>query len=75
MTISTSHGVDEQVKLAILHHPHLNRNQLHFRTTEGRVTLEGQVTSYFEKQMAQEALRQIEGVDQIDNLLTVKWSS
>ena len=75
MTFSTANGIDEQVKLAILHHPHLNRNQLHFKTTAGRVTLEGQVASYFEKQMAQEALRQIEGVDEIDNLLTVKWSS
>ena len=39
--------------------------------TEGRVTLRGVVASYYAKQMAQEALRHIDGVQEIANELQV----
>lgn len=64
------HKVDSALKS----HPNLPRNQLRFEVAEGRVVLQGRVQSYFQKQMAQEALRRIHGVEQIDNQVEVVWS-
>ncbi len=36
--------------------------------------LRGTVKTYYHKQMAQEALRRVEGVDQIENQVEVAWS-
>lgn len=41
---------------------------------QGSVRLVGRVTSYFEKQMAQEVLRRVDGVERIENLLEVNWA-
>jgi osmotically-inducible protein OsmY len=43
-------------------------------TADGRVTLKGNVRSFFQKQMAQEAVRRVDGVERIDNLLEVNWA-
>lgn len=53
--------------------PYLARRNLRFETAEGRVVLRGVVPSYYQKQMAQEALRRLDGVHQIENLLEVSW--
>jgi osmotically-inducible protein OsmY len=37
------------------------------------VILHGVVSSYYQKQVAQEAIRRVEGVDEIDNRLEVCW--
>ena len=55
-------------------HPHLKRRNVRIETQEGRVVLRGTVKSYYHKQMAQEALRRLEGVSQIENQLEVNWS-
>ena len=47
---------------------------MHIKTKQGRVVIQGTVGSFFEKQMAQEALRGIEGVKSIENHLEVNWS-
>jgi hypothetical protein len=36
--------------------------------------LKGCVRSFFQKQMAQEAIRRIDGVESIENLLEVNWA-
>jgi osmotically-inducible protein OsmY len=41
---------------------------------DGHVVLKGSVRSFFEKQMAQEAIRRVDGVQMIDNLLEVNWA-
>ena len=41
---------------------------------DGRVVLKGSVGSFFQKQMAQEAIRRVDGVQLIDNLLEVTWA-
>jgi osmotically-inducible protein OsmY len=46
---------------------------LHFAADGGRIVLSGKVGTYFQKQMAQEVVRRIEGVEQIDNCLEVTW--
>ena len=63
----------QRVQIAIESNPYVNRRNLRFETEKGRVTLRGVVNTYFQKQMAQEALRRVEGVDQIENDLEVIW--
>jgi osmotically-inducible protein OsmY len=41
---------------------------------QGRLVLHGVVGSYYQKQIAQETLRKVDGVEQIENLLQVHWS-
>jgi len=58
---------------AIQTNPYVNGRMLRFETDGSRVVLQGSVRSYFQKQMAQEAIRKVEGVEQIDNCLEVLW--
>ena len=69
----TSYPLTRQIHDAVVHNPHLNHRKMHIRTESGRVTIRGTVHSFFEKQMAQEALRKIEGVRAIENQLAVSW--
>jgi osmotically-inducible protein OsmY len=63
----------ERVDAAIKNSPHLKRRELQCVVDEGRVVLKGVVHSYFQKQMAQEAVRRVDGVQHIDNELEVAW--
>ena len=63
----------DRVHLALEQNPHLGRRRLELETTEGRVILRGKVHSFFQKQMAQESIRRIEGVTEIENQLEVHW--
>ena len=63
--------LDDKVLVALERSPHLYGRRLHFETESGRVTLRGVVRTYFQKQMAQEAIRRIDGVDEIHNELEV----
>lgn len=58
---------------ALLNNPHLPHSRVRLLARQGRITLEGVVRSYYQKQMAQESLRQVEGVSEIENLLKVEW--
>ena len=71
---TVSPNISEQVRIVITHHPHLKSERVHISTEKGHVTLKGQVKTFFEKQMAQEAIRGIDGVDKVDNELVVDWS-
>lgn len=68
------YSLSEQIQQAVIHNPHLKQRRVQLRTENGRVTINGSVQSYFEKQMAQEALRNIDGVTSIENRLEVVWS-
>lgn len=68
-----SFSLAEQVQNAVVHHPHLKQRRVQMQTNAGRVTIHGAVQSYYEKQMAQEALRNIAGVTEIENRLEVVW--
>jgi osmotically-inducible protein OsmY len=65
--------LDDRVLTALARNPHLASRSLRFETESGRVTLRGVVNSYFQKQMAQEAIRHIDGVHEIANELEVSW--
>ncbi len=59
---------------ALKQSPHLARRQLCVKAHEGHVVLRGVVSSYYQKQMAQEILMRVEGVDRIENQLEVNWT-
>jgi osmotically-inducible protein OsmY len=63
----------QQIAKAIVRSPHLDSRKIKVRTNRGRVILCGSTESFFEKQMAQEALRGIEGITSIENELEVEW--
>lgn len=54
-------------------HPHLNGRMLRFEADAGRVTLKGVVSSFYQKQLAQEAVRRVQGVAAVENQLEVNW--
>ena len=74
--LTTSQPLTEQIHNAVIHNPHLNHRQMNIKikNESGRVTIRGTVDSFFEKQMAQEALRKVDGVQAIENQLEVSWS-
>jgi osmotically-inducible protein OsmY len=66
--------LENQVHEALELNPYLTRSKgVSFETSNGRVTIRGEVNSYFQKQMATEALRKLGGVSEIDNQLEVTW--
>jgi osmotically-inducible protein OsmY len=62
-----------RVHCALEQNPYLAPKTLRFETAEGRVTLRGTVGTFFQKQMAQEAIRRVAGVEEIANELEVCW--
>jgi osmotically-inducible protein OsmY len=65
--------LDNRVQVALGNHPAAPKRNVRIEASDGRVTLHGTVHSYYQKQMAQEALRQLEGVQAIDNQIEVSW--
>jgi osmotically-inducible protein OsmY len=61
----------DKVSSALQRNPYISGRSLFFETTQGRVVLKGTVRSYFQKQMAQEAIRSLDGVHEIQNELQV----
>lgn len=61
----------DQVSSALERNPYFSGRTLCFETQQGRVVLKGMVRSYFQKQMAQEAIRRLDGVREIRNELQV----
>lgn len=67
----TSIPLGDRVLTALERNPYFSGRNLFFETADGRVVLKGVVRSYFQKQMAQEAIRRLEGVDEVHNELQV----
>ena len=59
------------VNKALKRNPYISGSKLSFEAVQGRVVLRGSVPSFFQKQMAQESLRSVEGIDEILNELEV----
>ena len=66
--------LSDRVLCALERNPHVGSRTLRIEASDGRVVLRGTVGSYFQKQMAQEALRQVDGIDAIENQLQVNWA-
>jgi osmotically-inducible protein OsmY len=63
----------QRVDDAIQSSPHIQRRRLRIDADNGRITIAGDVSTYFQKQMVQETVRQVDGVETIDNQLVVTW--
>jgi osmotically-inducible protein OsmY len=63
--------LDEKISSALRQNPYLQARNLRFEASEGRVTLHGRVGSWYQKQMAQESLLRLDGVDRVENQLEV----
>ncbi|MDO4585746.1 MAG: BON domain-containing protein [Planctomycetia bacterium] len=63
-----------RVTNALGKNPYLMGSSLEFKTERGQIILEGSVPSFFQKQMAQETLRFIDGITEIKNELKVRNS-
>lgn len=64
----------DSISKALKSSPYMNGARVRVEAGEGRVRLHGDVGTFFEKQMAQEVVRRIDGVEQVENLLQVAWS-
>jgi osmotically-inducible protein OsmY len=73
-TASTAKPLEDRVQVALDEHPNLPKRNLRIEASDGRITLHGTVHSYYQKQMAQEVLRRLEGIQTIDNQLEVSWT-
>jgi osmotically-inducible protein OsmY len=73
-TEQTCHMLDEKISTALRTNPYFPSRNLRFETSEGKVTLHGQVSSWYQKQMAQETLLRLDGVDGVENRLEVCWA-
>jgi osmotically-inducible protein OsmY len=63
--------LEDQVRDAIDQSPYLTRRGLSCEANDGRVVIRGRVGTFFQKQMAQETLRRINGIVSIENCLEV----
>lgn len=63
----------DRVHGALSRSPYISAQELRVETREGVVRLEGAVRSFFHKQMAQETIRRLDGVERIENCLQVQW--
>lgn len=72
-TATTVDRLSDRLAEALTSNPHVHHSNLGLAAEKGVVVLTGKVNSYFQKQMAQEAIRRVDGVDHIDNQLEVEW--
>ncbi|MEQ8846314.1 BON domain-containing protein [Botrimarina sp.] len=66
--------LEKSVHNALQSSPYVAGARVRVEAGEGRVRLHGDVGTFFEKQMAQEVVRRIDGVQQVENLLQVAWT-
>ncbi len=64
----------EAVTEALDSSPYVGGTRVRIEAGGGRVRLHGDVGTFFEKQMAQEVVRRIDGVELVENHLQVAWA-
>ena len=73
MTVRTN--FDIRIDQDPANHPSMRGKNVRIQQEKRRVILEGDVDSYYDKQLLQEVVRRIEGVEEIENRLLVEWAS
>ncbi len=63
----------DQVRGALNKSHYIPPRQVRVATQGNKVRLEGTVTSFYQKQMAQELARRVDGVEAVENQLQVSW--
>ena len=66
---------DIRIDQDLANHPLIKGKNVRIQQEKRRVILEGDVDSYYDKQLLQEVVRRIEGVEEIENRLLVEWAS
>jgi osmotically-inducible protein OsmY len=64
--LDPAHSLEEKIGHALA-----RQRRVRFRLSDGEVVLTGTVSTFFQKQMAQESLRRINGISRIVNELHV----
>jgi len=72
MSNNTIICLEDRVQDAIDHNPYLAKKNLRCEASDGHVVLRGKVRSFFQKQMAQESVKRIDGIVSIQNCLEVE---
>lgn len=73
--MATSYKAGIRIDRAIEDHPLLKGKNVQIQRDNRRVVLEGDVNSYYDKQLVQEIVRRIDGVEEVDNRLLVDWAT
>ncbi len=63
----------DSVRGALSNSHYLSPRQVQIETCGSNVRLEGTVGSFYQKQMAQELVRRVDGVETVENQLQVSW--
>jgi osmotically-inducible protein OsmY len=71
--VDTEQWEQELLAQASCHHLFRSR-PIDLSATRGVVILQGEVHSYYEKQLAQEVVRRIVGVERVENQIEVEYS-
>ena len=66
---------DIRIDQDLANHPLMKGKNVRIQQEKRRVILEGDVDSYYDKQLLQEVVRRIEGVEEIENRLLVEGAS
>ena len=69
--VHEAHDLNHQVHFVLSRDPYIGRRDVTYEVIDQDVFLSGCVTTYYQKQMAQESLRKIEGISRIVNQLSV----
>jgi len=69
--VDPSHSLSDRIFHALERQPHLVGRRVSYEILADDVVLTGSVRTYFQKQMAQETLRNIDGINRIINDLEV----
>jgi osmotically-inducible protein OsmY len=69
--LHSAEALRERIHLTLARDPYVGKRAVRFELIDRDVLLTGSVRTYFQKQMAQESLRGIEGLGRIDNRLEV----
>jgi osmotically-inducible protein OsmY len=70
---SRAERITAVAKQRIVHQPHLSVQRIWCDFDRGRLILRGQVPSFYFKQLAQEAVADLDGVEQVVNEIEVLW--
>jgi len=70
---SPSQRIAEEAEARLRNDPHVNRRHISCECHQGVLLLRGELPSFYEKQVAQEAVKGVEGIAGIVNDIEVTW--
>ena len=71
---ATDDHLQRNLESALGENPHIAGKRVRIESRSGHVVVRGEVGSYYQKQMAQESLLRVEGVEALENQLEVHWA-